>query len=48
MLLVLSTGVYYPPVLSTGGFLLLEQTTRQQGHCALHRHKEKDKAKLND
>ena len=48
MLQVVSTGTDYPPVVTTGGFLLLEHTTRQQGHCALHRHKEKDKAKLDD
>ena len=41
-------GAYYLPVVTTGGFLLLEHTTRQRGHCVLHRHKEKDKAKLND
>ena len=48
MLHVVTTGAYYLPVVTTGGFLLLEHTTRQRGHCVLHRHKEKDKAKLND
>ena len=48
MLQVVSTGTVYPPVVTTGGFLLLGHTSRQQEHCALHRHKEKDKAKLDD
>ena len=48
MLQVVSTGAYNPHVGTTGGLILLEHTTRQQGHYALQRHKKKDKAKLND
>ena len=35
MLQVVSTGTVYPPVVTTGGFLLLEHTTRKRGivHC---------------
>ena len=47
MLQIVSTGIYYRPVVTTGGYLLLEHPTRQRGHFALHRHKEKHKAKLN-
>ena len=31
----LSTGAYYPPVVTAGRFLLPEHPTVQRGHCAL-------------
>ena len=33
----LSTGAYYPPVVTAGRFLLPEHPTGQRGHCAMQR-----------
>ena len=35
MLQEVSTGAYYPPVVTVGRFLLPEHPTGQRGHCAL-------------
>ena len=34
MLQVVTTGAYYPPVVTAGRFLLQEHPSRQRGHCA--------------
>ena len=35
MLYVVTTGAYYPPVVTAGRFLLHEHPSLQRGHCAL-------------
>ena len=35
MLQEVSTGAYYPPVVTAGRFLLPEHPTGQRGHCAM-------------
>ena len=37
MLQEVSTGAYYPPVVTAGRFLLPEHPTGQRGHCAMQR-----------
>ena len=40
MLQVVTTGAYYPPVVTAGRFLLQEHPSRQRGHCAIYSQKQ--------